>query len=92
MYQGTEASTEPLYFLNQRRLHGPRPYQQGTQGTSQAYYSPNQSAPMPSWGPPAHPSWSVPPPWTYQPQYHPQLPTQSFHSYGFVQTQWNAPQ
>lgn len=52
MYQGMEASTEPLYFLNQRRLHGPRPYQQGMQGTSQAYYSPNQSAPMPSWGPP----------------------------------------
>ena len=27
MYQGTEAPTEPLYFLNQRRPHGPRPYQ-----------------------------------------------------------------
>jgi len=25
MYQGTEATTEPLYFLNQRRLHGPKP-------------------------------------------------------------------
>ena len=29
MYQGTEATTEPLYFLNQRRPQGPRPYQQG---------------------------------------------------------------
>ena len=27
MYQGTESATEPLYFLNQRRPHGPRPYQ-----------------------------------------------------------------
>ena len=48
MYQGTEAPTEPLYFLNQRRPQGPRPYQQGMQGTPQAYYSPNQSAPLPS--------------------------------------------
>ena len=33
-YQGTEGATEPLYFMNQRRLHRPRPYQQGLQGTS----------------------------------------------------------
>lgn len=43
MYQGDEGVTEPLYFMNQRRPHGPRPYQQGMQGTSQTYYNPNQS-------------------------------------------------
>ena len=64
MYQGTEATIEPLYVLNQMRSHGPKPYQQGMQGTSQAYYSPNQSAHIPSWGPPAHPSWSVLGPYT----------------------------
>ena len=41
IYQGVETPTEPLYFLNQRRLHGPRPYQQGMQGTAQTYYNPN---------------------------------------------------
>ena len=92
MYQGTEAPTEPLYFLNQRRPHGPRPYQQGMQGTFQAYYSPNQSAPMPSWGPPTHPSWSVPPPWSSPSQYHTQPTTHSFHSHVQPQPQWNAPQ
>lgn len=34
VYQGAEGATEQLYFMNQRRLHGPRPYQQGMQGTS----------------------------------------------------------
>eukprot|EP00253_Pinus_taeda_P014105 PITA_14105 len=49
MYQGTEAPTEPLYYLNQRRPQGSRPYQQGMQGAPQAYYNPSQSIPMPSW-------------------------------------------
>ena len=34
IYQGAEGATEPLYFMNQRRLHGPRPYQWGMKGTS----------------------------------------------------------
>ena len=34
VYQGVEGATEPLYFINQRRPHGPRPFQQGMQGTS----------------------------------------------------------
>lgn len=32
-YQGAEGATEPLYLMNQRRPHGPIPYQQGMQGT-----------------------------------------------------------
>ena len=27
VYQGAEGATEPLYFMSQRRPHGPRPYQ-----------------------------------------------------------------
>ena len=27
VYQGAEEATEPLYFMNQRRPHGPIPYQ-----------------------------------------------------------------
>ena len=41
-YQRTKGATESLYFMNQRRPHGPGPYQQGMQGTSQTYYNPNQ--------------------------------------------------
>jgi len=48
MYLGAKVATEPLYFLNQRRPHGPRPHQEGMQGTSQAYYNPNQSTHIPS--------------------------------------------
>ena len=92
MYQGAEGATEPLYFLNQRRPHGSRPYQQGMQGTSQTYYNPNQFAHITSWGPPAHPSWSAPPPWYYPSQYHTQPAAHSFHSYVQPQPQWNAPQ
>lgn len=36
VYQGVEGATEPLYFMNQRKPHGPRLYQQGMQGASQA--------------------------------------------------------
>ena len=92
MYQGAEGATEPLYFLNQRRPHGSRPYQQGMQGTSQTYYNPNHSAQMPSWGPPAHPSWSAPPPWSYPSQYDTQPVAHSFHPHVQPQPQWNAPQ
>eukprot|EP00253_Pinus_taeda_P032953 PITA_32953 len=92
MYLGTEAATEPLYFLNQRKPHGPKPYHQGMQETSQAYYNPNQSAHIPSWAPPAHPSWSAPPPWSYPSPYHTQPPPHSFHSHAWPQPQWNAPQ
>ena len=52
MYQGAEVVTKQTYYINQRRLHGPRPYQQGMQGTSQAYYNPNQVTSIPSWAPP----------------------------------------
>jgi len=65
VYQGAEGAIEPLYFMNQRRPHGPRPYQQGMQGTSQAYYNPNQVTSIPSWGPPTHPSLSMPPSWSF---------------------------
>ena len=92
MYQGTEAPTEPLYYLNQRRPQGSRPYQQGMQGAPQAYYNPNQSIPMPSWGPPAHPAWSMPPPWSYPPQYPTQPTPHSYHSHAQSQPQWSAPQ
>ena len=92
MYLGTEVATEPLYLLNQRRPHGPRPYQQGMQGTSQAYYNPNQSTHIPSWGPPTHPSWSTPPPWSYPSPYHTQAPSHLFHPHAQPQPQWNAPQ
>jgi len=34
VYQGAEGVTEQLYYINQRRPHGPRPYQHGIQGTS----------------------------------------------------------
>ena len=37
VYQGAEGVSEQIYYINQRRLHGHRPYQQGMQGTSQAY-------------------------------------------------------
>jgi len=89
MYLGTEVATEPLYFLNQRRPHGPRPYQQGMQGTSRAYYNPRQSAHIPSWGPPAHPSWSTHPPWSFTSQYHAQLAAHSFQSHVQPQPHWN---
>lgn len=81
VYQGAKGATEPLYFMNQRRPHGPRPYQQGMQGTYQAYYHPNQVTFIPSWGPPAHPSWSTPPPWSITSPCHAQPATYSFQSY-----------
>lgn len=55
VYQGVEGVTEQLYYINQRRTLGPRLYQQGMQGTSQAYYNPNQVPSIHYWGPPAHP-------------------------------------
>jgi len=70
VYQGAERVTEQLCYINQRRPPGLRPYQQGMQGSSHAYYNPNQTTTIPSWGPPAHPSWSTPPPWSYASQYH----------------------
>ena len=39
-YQRAKGATEPLYYLKQRRPHGPIPYQQGMQGTSQTHYNP----------------------------------------------------
>ena len=42
------------------------------QGSSHAYYNPNQNTSIPSWGTPAHPSWSTPPPWSFSPQHHSQ--------------------
>ena len=56
VYQGAEGVTEQIYYINQRRSYGPRTHQQGMQGTSQAYYNPNQVPSIPSWGHPAHPS------------------------------------
>ena len=47
-FQRAKGATKPLYFMNQRRPHGPRPYQQGIQGTSQIYYDPYQATSMPS--------------------------------------------
>lgn len=72
VYQGVEGVTEQLCYINQRRPPGNRPYQQGMQGSSHAYYNPNQTTTIPSWGPPTHPSWSTPPPWSYISQYHSQ--------------------
>eukprot|EP00253_Pinus_taeda_P019096 PITA_19096 len=61
-----------LCYINQRRPPGPRPFQQVLQGSSRAYYNPNQNTATPSWGPPANPSWYTPPPWAYASQYHSQ--------------------
>jgi len=55
-YQRDKGATEPLYYINQRRPHGPRSYQQEMQGTSETYYNPYQATSMPFWGPTAHPS------------------------------------
>ena len=60
------------------------------QGTSQSYYNPNQVTSIPSWGPLAHPSWSMPPPWYFTSQYHAQPDTHSFQSNAQPQPQWNA--
>lgn len=73
VYQGAEGVTEQLCYINQRRRPGPRPYQQGMQGPSHAYYNPNQATTIPSWGSHAHSSWSTPPPWSYASQYQSQL-------------------
>lgn len=78
VYQGTKGVTGHLFYINQRRPHGPQPYLQGMQGSSHAYYKPNQNTSIPSWGPHAHPSWSTPPPWSFAPQYHSQPTSQSF--------------
>jgi len=51
VYQGTEGVNEQLYYINQRRSHGPRPYHQGMQGSSYSYYHPNQNTSIPSWCP-----------------------------------------
>jgi len=51
IYQGAEGVTEQIYYINQKRPHGPRPYQQGMQGTSQTYYNLNQVTSIPSWAP-----------------------------------------
>jgi len=55
-YQGAEGVTKQLCYIHQRRPPGPRPYQQGMQGPSHAYYNPNQAKNIPSWGPPTHSS------------------------------------
>jgi len=55
-YRRTKGATESLYYMNQRRPHGPRSYQQELQGTPETYYDPYQATFMPSWGPPTHPS------------------------------------
>lgn len=81
VYQGADGVTEHLCYFNQRRPHGPRPYQEGMQGSSHAYYNPNQTIVIPSQGPPAHPSQSTPPPWSYASQYHSQPGSQSFQPY-----------
>jgi len=52
IFQGAAGVTENIYYINQRGPHGPRSYQQGMQGTSQAYYNPNQVTSIPSWGAP----------------------------------------
>jgi len=51
VYQGVEGVTDQLSYINQRRAPGPRPYQQGMQGSSHAYYNPNQTTTIPSWDP-----------------------------------------
>ena len=81
VYQGAEGVTEQIYYINQKRPLGPRPYQQGMQGSPHAHYRPNQNAATPSWGPPTHPSWCTPPPWTCASHYHSQPPNQSFQPY-----------
>jgi len=91
VYQGAKEVTKNLCYINQRRPPGPRPYQQGMQGPSHAYYNPNQATNIPSWGPPTHPSLSTPPPWSYTSQYQSQPASQSFQPYGQPQHQWNAP-
>jgi len=90
-YQRAKGATEPLYYMNQRRPHGPRSYQQELQGTSETYYDPYQATSMPSWGPPAHPSWFTPPPYSFTDPYYAQPVANSFHSYDQPQPQWNAP-
>jgi hypothetical protein len=95
-YQRAKGATESLYYMNQRRPHGPRSYQQEMQGIPETYYDPYQAIFMPSWDPPAHPSWSTPPPWSYSPcsftdPYYAQPVAHSFHPYAQPQPQWNAP-
>ena len=50
-YQRAKGATEPLYYMNQIRPHGPRSYQQELQGTFETYYDPYQATSMPSWVP-----------------------------------------
>ena len=90
-YQRTKGATKSLYYINQRRPHGPRSYQQELQGTYETYYDPYQATFIPSWGPPAHPSWFTPPPCSFTDPYYAQLVAHSFHSYAQPQPRWNAP-
>ena len=46
---------------------------------------------MPSWGPPAHPSWFTPPPYSSTDPYYAQPTAHPFHSYAQPQPQWNEP-
>ena len=80
-YQRTKEATESLCYMNQRRPHGPRSYQQELQGTPETYYDPYQATFMPSWGPPAHPSWFTPSPDSFIDPYYAQPTAHSFHSY-----------
>ena len=91
VYQGAKGVAEQLFYINQRRPPGPRPYQQGMQGSSHANYNPNQTTTIPYLGPPAHPSWSTPLPWSYASQYHSQPTSQSFQPYAPPQPRWNTP-
>jgi len=49
VYQGTKGVTKQLCYINQRRPHGPRPYQQVMQGSSYSYYNHNQNTFVPPW-------------------------------------------
>ena len=80
-YLRAKGATESLCYMNQRRPHEPRSYQQELQGISETYYDPYQATFMPSWGPPTHPSWFTPPPCSFTDPYYAQPVAHSFHSY-----------
>jgi len=56
VYQGVEGVTEQLCYIKQMRPPVPKPYQQCMQGSSHAYYNPNQNTAIHFWGPATHPS------------------------------------
>ena len=86
--KGEEGGSEQLFFINQRRPQGPRPYQQGMHRKHYSYCNPNQTTPLQSWYSSTHPSRSTPASWPYAPPYPPQPVNHPFHAYPAQSSQW----